>query len=117
VFGEEIEIECVGVIPVYAAAFFERDVGEVAVIGVHVDERDGELFECFGDFASDSGFSASGSAGYADNQWLGHAKNVVLAEEEATTIPKRVRRPKCVREGVLINRDDQKDAQRTPRFF
>src|SRR4029079_6470079 len=118
VFGEEIEVECVWVVPVYAAAFFERDVGEVAVIGVHVDERDGELFECFGDFARDGGLTASGSAGYSDNQWLGHAKNVVLAEGEATTIPKTRRQPKCVLEGVLISRDrSERCAENTEIFL
>ena len=38
--GEQVEVERVGVIPVYAAALFERGVREIAVLGVHVDERD-----------------------------------------------------------------------------
>ena len=50
--GEEVEVECVGVIPVDAASFFEREVGEVAVVGVHVDERDGEGGERVGDFSA-----------------------------------------------------------------
>jgi hypothetical protein len=52
------------------------------------------LFECFGDFCERRWIYASGSAGYADNQWLGHAKKVVLAEEERPT--KHTKSTKCI---------------------
>jgi hypothetical protein len=34
------------------------------------------LFECLGDFACDGGFSASRSAGYSNDEWLGHGRNL-----------------------------------------
>ena len=47
--GEQVVVEGVGVIPVQAPALVEGELGEVAVVGVHVDERDGEGAEVVGD--------------------------------------------------------------------
>ena len=71
--GEQVVVEGVGVVPVEASALVEGELGEVAVVGVHVDERDGECAEVVGDFAGDGGFAAAGSAGDADDEGLGHA--------------------------------------------
>ena len=51
--GEEVVVEGVGVVPVEEPSFFERELREVAVVGVHVDERDGELAEVVGDVSCD----------------------------------------------------------------
>ena len=74
--GEEVEVEGVGVVPVDAASLLKRKGRKVPVVGVHVDEGDRERGEGVGDFSGDGGFSAAGSAGDADDQWFGHARNL-----------------------------------------
>lgn len=53
VLGEQIVVEGVGMIPVEMSSFFEGKVSEIAVVCVHVDERDGESVERVGDVFCD----------------------------------------------------------------
>jgi hypothetical protein len=67
---EQIEIEGVGVIPIDVLALLGRQVCEIPVIGIHVDERHRRVLERVGNPPRDGGLAGARAASKANNERL-----------------------------------------------
>jgi len=66
--AQQAIVEGVGMIPVELLSLVERNVGEVLVVRVHVDERHGRCGEVLGDVPGNGGLARSRAAGDSDYQ-------------------------------------------------
>jgi len=71
--AQQVVIERIRVVPIEFSSFGEGQTGEILVIRIHVDKRDGRRRQKFSDIFRDGRFSRSGSAGDSDYQRLEHS--------------------------------------------